>query len=123
METILAPGHGAGGGTGSRLQKMKSVSTGWPPAARTSIAIHSGEPMKPTDFDHFLTARYRLYTMWGRRAAFAQIDHPPWPLHSARILRLEQNLIERSGVPPTRGAPVAHYSPDLKVRIGAIQLC
>jgi uncharacterized protein len=96
----------------------------WPfGSARTSIAIHSGESMIPTDFDNFLTARYRLYTMWGERAAFAQIEHAPWPLHSARILRLEHNLIERSGVPPPSGAPIVHYSPDLEVRIGAIQLC
>jgi uncharacterized protein len=95
----------------------------WPSLpARTSIAIHSGDPLSPGDFDNFLTARYRLYTIWGKRLAFAQIDHPPWPLHTARVLRLDQNLVERSGVPPPRGNPVVHYSPDLFVRIGPIRL-
>jgi uncharacterized protein len=94
----------------------------WPfRPARTSIAIHSGDPIRPGDFDNFLTARYRLYSMWGKRLAFAQIEHAPWPLHSARILRLNQDLVERSGVPRPRGNPVAHYSPDLLVRIGVIQ--
>ena len=91
-------------------------------SAQTSIAIHIGRPISPNDFDHFLTARYRLFTMWGKRLAFAQIEHAPWPLHSARVLRLTQNVIERSGVPATTGGPVVHYSPDLHVRIGAIQL-
>jgi uncharacterized protein len=97
----------------------------WPfGSATTSIRIESGEPIAAADdFDNFLTARYRLYTLWGKRAAFAQIEHAPWPLHSARVLRLEQNLIERSGVPPPTGAPVVHYSPDLRVRIGRIQWC
>jgi uncharacterized protein len=95
----------------------------WPfGSARTSIAIDPGEPISASDFDNFLTARYRLYTMWGKRVAFAQIDHAPWPLHSARIVRLEQNLVERSGVPPPIGTPLVHYSPDLRVRIGRIEL-
>ncbi|MBV8905399.1 MAG: DUF2071 domain-containing protein [Acidobacteriia bacterium] len=89
----------------------------------TSIAIHAGEPITANEFENFLTARFRLYTMWGERVAFAQIEHAPWPLHTARILRLRQNLIERSGVPAATGAPIVHYSPDLQVRIGRIQLC
>jgi uncharacterized protein len=91
--------------------------------ARLSIAIQRGEPMDAGDFDNFLTARYRLYTMFGKRLAFAQIEHAPWPLHTARVLRLEQNLIERSGPPRVHGSPVVHFSPDLKVRIGRLQLC
>lgn len=90
-------------------------------SARTSIAIQAGEAIEAGDFDHFLTARYRLYSMWGERLAFADIEHAPWPLHSARILRLNQNLIERSGVAAPTGEPLVHYSPDLQVRIGGIQ--
>lgn len=94
----------------------------WPfGCARNSVAIQSGEPIQAGEFDNFLTARYRLYTMWGQRVAFAQIEHAPWRLHSARILRLKQNLIQGSGVPAPAGAPVVHYSPDLHVRIGRIQ--
>jgi uncharacterized protein YqjF (DUF2071 family) len=95
----------------------------WPfGSARSSIAIHAGEPIAAGDFDNFLTARYRLYTIWGKRLAFAQIEHAPWPLHSARLLRLKQNLIEQSGVPRQSGSPISHYSPDLQVKIGRIQL-
>lgn len=87
----------------------------------TSIAVQHSEPIPAGHFENFLTARYRLYTLWGTRLAFAQIEHAPWPLHSARVLRLEQNLIENSGVPRPSGEPTAHYSPDLHVRIGALQ--
>jgi uncharacterized protein YqjF (DUF2071 family) len=96
----------------------------WPfGAAKASIAVQGGDPISACDFDNFLTARYRLYTMWGKRLAFAQIEHAPWPLHSARLLRLNESLIEGSGVPKPSGPPILHYSPDLKVRIGAIQFC
>ncbi len=94
----------------------------WPfGMARTDIAIEPGEPMHAADFDNFLTARYRLYTKAGKRLAFAQIEHAPWPLHTARLFRLDQNLIERSGVPQPLGDPTIHYSPDLIVRIGRLR--
>jgi uncharacterized protein YqjF (DUF2071 family) len=91
-------------------------------SASASIAVQQGGPIHANDFDNFLTARYRLYTMVSKRLAFAQIEHAPWPLHSARLLHLEQNLIERSGVPKPRGSPLIHFSPDLRVRIGGLQL-
>ncbi len=95
----------------------------WPfGSARTSIAVQQGEPIEPGDFENFLTARFRLYTQWGKRLAFAQIEHAPWPLHSARVLRLDQNLIEQSGVPHPEGEPYVHYSPDLHVRVGALRV-
>src|SRR5690242_5003445 len=51
----------------------------WPSErAETDIAIQPGKPMRAGDFDNFLTARYRLYTMAGKRLAFAQIEHEPW---------------------------------------------
>lgn len=95
----------------------------WPfGSGRTQIAVAHGDPICPGDLDNFLTARYRLYTTVGKRLAFAQIDHKPWPLHSARLVRLEQDLIENSGVPRPMGAPLLHYSPDLTVRIGGLRL-
>lgn len=90
--------------------------------AASDIAIEPGAPIRAADFDNFVTARFRLYTTIANRLAFAQIEHEPWPLHTARVLRLEQNLVERSGVPRPTGAPVVHYSPDLFVRIGRLQL-
>jgi len=96
----------------------------WPfGSAATSIAVERGAPILAGDFDNFLTARYRLYTMWGQRLAFAQIEHAPWPLHAARLLRLRQNVVEQSGVPRPEGMPLVHFSPDLSVRIGGLQRC
>jgi uncharacterized protein YqjF (DUF2071 family) len=94
----------------------------WPfGSAHTSITIQRGERIAAGELENFLTARYRLYTLCGKRLAFAQIEHEPWPLESARVLRLDQNLIEQSGVPRAFGEPMAHYSADLQVRIGALE--
>jgi uncharacterized protein len=89
--------------------------------AGTEIAVEVCEKMEAGDFENFLTARYRLYTVSRHRLAFAQIEHPPWPLRACRVLRLEQNLIEGSGVPSPSGEPIAHHSTEIHVRIGRLQ--
>ena len=88
--------------------------------AQTDITIARGERIVPGPFDNFLTARYRLYTTFGQRIAFADIEHPPWPLQRGRVLELEQDLIQHSGVPAPAGEPVVHFSRKLDVRIGAL---
>ncbi len=87
----------------------------------TDIAVEPGERIKAGNFDNFLAARYRLYTVRRRRLFFAAIEHEPWPLQSARLLRLQQDLIQKSGVPKQMGEPVVHFSADLAVRIGRLQ--
>ena len=95
----------------------------WPfGSAHTGIAVQPGEPMNAGNFDNFLTARYRLYTLVVKRLAFAQIEHAPWPLHTAHLVSLNQDLVRQSGLPDPQGTPILHYSPDLFVRIGRLQL-
>ena len=83
----------------------------------TDIVVEPGNPLQLGDFDHFLTARFRLYAAYRDRLAYAEIEHEPWPLVSAKVLKLEHNLIEKSGIPRESGAPVVHYSEDLNVRV------
>jgi uncharacterized protein len=49
--------------------------------------------------DHFLTARYRLYTVIGKRLGYAQIEHAPWPLARVNVQGLRQTLIDAAGLP------------------------
>lgn len=86
-----------------------------------NIAVEIGEPLRPVELDRFLTARFRLYTILFGRLGFAQIEHEPWPLRAARLMRLAQNVIEASGVPRPQGSPLLHYSPGVSVRVGMIR--
>ena len=70
------------------------------------------------DRDHFLTARYRLYTLLYGRLGWAQIEHEPWPLARATVVTLDQNLIEAAGLPTPEGEPLAHYAEEIDVKIG-----
>ena len=97
----------------------------WPHSARhfTDIAIRPGAPGETTERDHFFTARYRLYALNRGQLAYAQIEHDPWQLTRATVVKLEQNLIEAAGLPSPQGAPLVHYSAELHVKIGYIRVC
>ena len=73
---------------------------------------------EPDELAHFLTARYRLFTMIAGRLAAAEAEHPQWPLRHAKVLRLDQDLLQRAGLPTPAGDPLAHASSGVPVRIG-----
>jgi uncharacterized protein YqjF (DUF2071 family) len=68
--------------------------------------------------DHFLTARFRLYTVIAGRNAAADAEHPPWPLARARRVDLKDDLVVAAGLPRPDQAPLVHFSPGVQVRIG-----
>jgi uncharacterized protein len=95
----------------------------WPgPRGVTSrVRIRAGEPYHPADLgelDHFLTARWILFSVRGSRQRFARACHPPWPLHRARVRVLDDRLVPAAGLPPPAGEPLVHYSPGVEVSIG-----
>jgi len=95
----------------------------WPHDSRamTDVRIQPSEPYSSaelTERDHFLTARYRLYTSARGRLRSARIEHPPWPLAKARVIDLRQTLFENAGLPPPTGVPLVHYADELAVKIG-----
>lgn len=95
----------------------------WPHSslATTDMLVQPGERYQApelADRDHFLTARYRLYTVSRGRLAHAQIEHSPWPLARATVSEWHQTLIEAAGLPPPEGRPLVHYSAEINVKIG-----
>jgi uncharacterized protein YqjF (DUF2071 family) len=98
----------------------------WPgPTPATShIAVEVGAPLRPREldqFDHYLTARWQLYTTLGPVLARSSVEHEPWPLHRATVGRLEGNLVTAAGLPAPEGNPVVHWSPGVRTRIGALR--
>ncbi|MGI9006946.1 MAG: YqjF family protein [Streptosporangiaceae bacterium] len=74
------------------------------------------------DRDHFLTARWILFSITGGRRRLARACHQPWPLHHAEVLSLDDHLIEAAGLPAPSGSPLVHYSPGVDVAIGRPEL-
>ncbi len=95
----------------------------WPGPAgvRCDVAVEVGEPFgahELGDLDHWLTARWRLYSHTAQGQRFARADHPPWALWRAKVLYLEDELFATAGVPAPQGPPLVHHSPGVEVRIG-----
>lgn len=92
-----------------------------PTGARANLDLEVGGPIDAAELDEltkFLTARHRLYSVILGRLAGANAQHPPWPLHHARALRVDEDLIQAAGLPPPGGEPLVHASPGVAVRIG-----
>jgi uncharacterized protein YqjF (DUF2071 family) len=96
-----------------------------PASAGYTVQMRPGTALSDDELgplDHFLTARYRLYTEIGRRLVAVDVEHAPWPLHRAHLVDLSQDLLAAAGLPPPDGKPLLHASPGVRVRIGWPQL-
>lgn len=70
------------------------------------------------ELDHFLTARWILFSASGDRRRLARACHEPWPLHRAEATAIDDRLITAAGLPAPDGEPLVHYSPGVNVSIG-----
>jgi uncharacterized protein len=98
----------------------------WPgPTPATSrITLQVGPAMDPGDLgelDHYLTARWQLYTTLGPVLARSNVEHEPWPLHRAEVRELDQSLVAAAGLPAPEGEPLVHWSPGVRTRISALR--
>ena len=83
--------------------------------------VDVGDPFSPHDLvelDHFLTARWSLFSAPRSGLRHALAEHEPWPLHRARVVTWHDELVTAAGLPRPDGEPIAHYSPTVEVRIG-----
>lgn len=98
----------------------------WPQDARRTapprsrVVVDVGDPCAPdelSDLDHFLTARWTLFSA-GRRLTATQADHPAWPLRRAEVLELDDGLVAAAGITVPDTPPRARYSDGVSVRLG-----
>jgi uncharacterized protein YqjF (DUF2071 family) len=90
------------------------------PPAETDIEIRPGAPIpEPSDFEIFLTARFRLFAKRAGRILRADIEHPPWPLQRAEVVAVSETLIRAAGLLDPSGPPLAHFSRRIDVRVAA----
>jgi uncharacterized protein YqjF (DUF2071 family) len=92
----------------------------WPDSrSRTRIVVEPGGQVNPEPLDLFLTARFRLYSFVLGKLTCAKVDHPPWPLRSARLIEAHQTLTDAAGLSRPLQADMVRYSPGVDVRIGS----
>ncbi len=66
----------------------------WPRRGlRSRLTVRVGEPAQPTPLEIWLTARWGAHTRKAGRTWWVPNEHGPWPLHSAEILELDDDLM------------------------------
>jgi uncharacterized protein YqjF (DUF2071 family) len=89
-----------------------------PRHASSRVEVEIGSRIaQPTELDHFLSARWGLYTQLGSRLAYARVEHEPWPLHEASVVDVTDDLVAAAGYPPPAGKPRPLHSPGVSVSV------
>ena len=67
--------------------------------------------------DHFLIERYMLHVERGPTLWTVQVHHAPYPLRRARVLNLNQTLVDAAGIPTPDALPLTHFAAGVDVEI------
>jgi uncharacterized protein len=66
---------------------------------RSRVTVRVGEVVpEPSPLDHFLTARFGLHTAVAGRPLWVPNTHVAWPLRSAELLELDDELVVAAGL-------------------------
>lgn len=73
----------------------------------------------PTALEQFLTARWGLHSSRNGRTSYTPIVHPPWPLHRAELVELDDTLMTAAtSSQPTEPPASVLWSPTVAARFG-----
>jgi uncharacterized protein YqjF (DUF2071 family) len=91
-----------------------------PRGAHSSVVVRIGDRLDDsqlTERDHFLSARWRLYSQMFGSVWSARAHHERWTLHSGTLERYDDELVTAAGLPAPTGDPVVQYSPGVHVAV------
>jgi len=100
----------------------------WPePRATYDLTLRIGSAIgRPSPLERFWSARWHLFSparqpLPPRRIELdvTSVDHPPWPLHQAEVLELDETLLSVAGLPRPEEPPTALFSPGVTTRFAA----
>ena len=91
----------------------------WPEhGLRSTVVVRPGAPIEPDARQQWLTARWGLHSLLGGRSVWIPNEHDAWPLQSADVIRLDDDLLAASGIVPAGEAIPAMYSRGVRTRFG-----
>lgn len=91
-----------------------------PKPAHSRVEVAVGERFEAddlNDLDHWLTARWSLFSRYPRSLWHARAEHRPWQLRQAEVTHLDDQLIGAAGLPSPTSEPLVHHSEGTEVRI------
>ncbi len=110
--------------TGDREQHRYRARRRWPrpsgEAGHCDIAYTVGARVPDDDvseLDHFVSARWSLFTSRRGRLVRGDVDHVRWPVHRVDEFHVDQTLVQAAGLPAPEGEPHALASPGVAVQL------
>jgi uncharacterized protein len=91
----------------------------WPRCGlRSRLTIAVGDVVEPTPLEVWLTARWGAHTRKAGRTWWVPNEHGPWPLRAAKVIELDDELVDASGARPAGERLRALFSPGVRTRFG-----
>ena len=91
----------------------------WPrPGLRSRLEVTVGAAIEPEPLQVWLTARWGAHTRNAGRTWWVPNEHATWPLHTAEIRGLHDDLLDASGVGVAGPRLPATFSPGVWARFG-----
>jgi uncharacterized protein YqjF (DUF2071 family) len=91
----------------------------WPRRGlRSRMRVRVGPEVAATDLEVWLTARWGAHTRKAGRTWWMPNEHATWPLRSAEILELDDELVAAAGVEVAGDRMRALFTPGVQARFG-----
>jgi len=68
--------------------------------------------------DQWLAGRWRAFGRLLGRRVVTPVQHEPWVLHEAVLIKRDQDLLAAVGLPEPAEAPLVRFSPGVSVAVG-----
>jgi uncharacterized protein YqjF (DUF2071 family) len=87
------------------------------------IVIQPGPSLDPGERSvaELLAGRWRAFSRAGRLID-VPVEHKPWPLQKARVVRLDESISLAAGLSRPAGEPLVHFADGLHARLGPPRL-
>ena len=115
----MSAGVTGGGEYGTRNVRYWSVRYREPHAEFKGTYRPVSQPAisRPGSLEHFLTERYRLYTVYQREVYAADIHHLPWRLQIAEAEIERNSMAQAAGISLPNEKSMLHFSKRMKVLV------
>jgi len=112
-----------GGEYGTREVKYSSIRFRAPHAEFNGVYRPVSKPStsKPGTVEHFLTERYRLYSVHEGSVYAADIHHVPWQLQTAEAEITRNSMAAAAGITLPQSEPLLHFSKRMDVLVWPIR--
>ena len=91
--------------------------------AHHDITVVPGDDVgRDRELAELLAGRWRSYVSVASRLVEVPVEHEPWPLREAELVRCDESLLARCGLSRPADPPLVHFADGVNARLGPPRL-